>query len=88
MEDYRNRLIGRSGCRYYRRERTDKISYPCKDYQGNVGNGAVQEVHAAKSFYQGSLAAIVCTKDYTKSARALAKNVGVSLWHVSDLDKL
>ena len=65
-----------------------KLVIQCKDYAGNVGNSAVQEVHAAKTFYDGSLAAIVCTKNYTKSAQVLAKNVGVSLWHVSDLENL
>ncbi|MBI78653.1 MAG: hypothetical protein CMM53_12930 [Rhodospirillaceae bacterium] len=65
-----------------------KLVIQCKDYEGNVGNSAVQEVHAAKTYYDASLAAIVCTKNYTKSAQVLAKNLGVSLWHVSDLENL
>ena len=65
-----------------------KLVIQCKDYKSNVGNAAVQEVNAARTFYDGDLAAIICKKNYTKFARTLAKNLGVMLWYLADLEKL
>lgn len=65
-----------------------KIVLQCKDFSANVGNSAVQEVHAARTFYNSSMAAIVCTGGYTRAARTLAKSLNVDLWNVRQLDDL
>jgi hypothetical protein len=62
-----------------------KLVVQCKFYAGNVGNAAVQEVHAARGFYEASHAVVVSNAGYTRSAIALAEKLGILL--VSD-DKL
>lgn len=51
----------------------------CKLYTAPVGNKAVQEVYAAKSHDNGTIAAVVSTSGYTSSAKALAASTGVLL---------
>jgi len=46
----------------------------------NIGNSAIQQVHTARSVYQAINALVVCTSDYTKSARELAEKLKVELW--------
>ena len=60
--------------------REGTIAVQAKRYSGSVGNTAVQEVVAAKAFYQCVFAWIVCTSDYTRSAHALAQANEVDLW--------
>ena len=64
-----------------------KLIIQCKDYKSNVGNSAVQEVHAAKSYFEGNLAAIVARKGYTKAAKSLAKSLDVMLLTIEQLDE-
>lgn len=51
----------------------------CKFYSGNVGNAAVQEVYAAKAFYDASHAAVICNTGFTRSAIELAGKLGILL---------
>ena len=51
----------------------------CKLYTAPVGNKAVQEVFAAKSYYNGTIAAVISTSGYTSSAKTLAASTGVLL---------
>jgi restriction system protein len=60
----------------------------CKKYAGTVGNGAVQEVIAARAHLRGTHAAVVTNSEYTRSARELAGSTGVLLLHHTDLDIL
>ena len=57
----------------------------CKMYSGTVGNKAVQEVYAAKGFYNADGAVVVTTGIYSKSANSLAQKLGVILIHYDDL---
>lgn len=57
----------------------------CKMYSQPVGNKAVQEVHAAKSYYDATFAVVVSNQDFTSSARMLATKLGVYLINDSDL---
>ncbi|MEQ3638758.1 MAG: restriction endonuclease [Alteromonas sp.] len=57
----------------------------CKLYSQPVGNKAVQEVAAAKQFYDGDYALVVTNSSFTKSARQLADKLGVMLLHHSQL---
>ena len=50
-----------------------------KYYQQPVGNGAVQEVHTAKSHYGANEAWVVTNSTFTRAARELATTAGVRL---------
>jgi len=58
----------------------------CKLYTGPVGNKAVQEVFAAKGYYDANVAAVVTNQTYTKSAKKLAHKLGVLLLHHDELE--
>jgi restriction system protein len=64
------------------------IVLQCKLYSSPIGNKAVQEAFAAKSFYGLDHAAVVSNQPYTKSANELAAMTGVLLLHIHDLDQL
>ncbi|WP_269517428.1 restriction endonuclease [Alteromonas sp. BMJM2] len=57
----------------------------CKLYSRPVGNKAVQEVAAAKQFYEGDYAIVITNNSFTKSARMLAEKLGVVLLHHSQI---
>ncbi len=56
-----------------------RLGIQCKRYVGVVGNDAVQQAHAGKSYYGCSQAIVVTTGTFTPSARALAEKTGVQL---------
>ncbi|CAI3924946.1 Endonuclease [Commensalibacter communis] len=58
----------------------------CKLYSKPVGNKAVQEVNAAKTFYHAHYAAVVSNAAYTTSARQLAASTKVALLHHETLE--
>jgi len=57
----------------------------CKLYGQPVGNDAVQQVHAARSFQSADIAAVVSNQPFTKSARQLANVNSVHLLHHEQL---
>lgn len=65
----------------------DDIKYgiQCKCYSQNIGNKAVQEAFAGKTFYGCHIAAVLTNQYFTKSAHELAQKNGVLLW---DRDRL
>ena len=62
-----------------------KYGIQCKCYSSDIGNKAVQEVFAGKTFYQCHVGVVLTNRYFTKSAIALAKKNGVVLW---DREKL
>ncbi len=60
----------------------------CKLYGQPVGNKAVQEVSAARLFYEVDHAVVVTNQTYTPSAKKLANATGVILMHHDDLADL
>ncbi len=58
------------------------ISYAiqCKNYEGAVGNFAVQEAYAAAQFYRCDRAAVICPGEFTRGAKELAEATDVTLW--------
>ena len=52
----------------------------CKNYDGAVGNFAVQEAFAGAEYYDCDLAAVVCPGTFTRAAKELAAQTGVILW--------
>lgn len=50
-----------------------------KRYSGPVGNGAIQEVNAAVSYYRGDEGWVITNSTFTPAARALAQKTNVRL---------
>lgn len=56
-----------------------KIVIQAKFYKGSVGNTAVQEVYAAKAFYEADDCLVITSSNYTSSAKLLAEKTDVFL---------
>ena len=65
-----------------------RIGIQCKRYSVPVGNKAVQEALAGKSFYDLDAVCVIATAGYTKAAQALSKRTGVSLLCEHDLEDI
>lgn len=52
----------------------------CKNYEGAVGNFAVQEAYTGAQFYGCDEAAVICPGEFTRGAKELAQSTGVLLW--------
>ena len=65
-----------------------KGAIQCKRYSSSVGNKAVQEVYAGMRYIGGNFCAVVTNADYTRSAKELARTLGVLLLHHDDLKLL
>lgn len=61
------------------------IVVQCKFYSQPVGNKAVQEIAAGKTYYKADYAVVVTNSIYTKAAKQLAKSCGVVLLNVKQL---
>lgn len=57
----------------------------CKKYSSSVGNAAVQEVIAAKRFFNAHYAAVITNSTYTKSAIELATVANVMLLNHTEI---
>lgn len=64
------------------------LAIQCKQYAKPVGNGAVQEVVAAKTHYGTTHAIVIATAGFTSAARKLAETNGVALIHHDDIAQL
>lgn len=62
-----------------------KYGIQCKCYSSNIGNKAVQEAFAGKTFYGCHVSAVLTNQYFTNSAKELAEKNGVLLW---DRDRL
>lgn len=60
----------------------------CKLYSSPVGNGAVQEVIAARDFMRADYAIVVTNATYTNSAKQLAQVADIRLLHHTELVQL
>ena len=58
-----------------------KYAIQCKRYDQPVGNKAVQEIQAGRSFYNCNAAIVMTNSTFTASAIELADKVGVTLWN-------
>lgn len=64
------------------------ICIQCKQYSQPVGNKAVQEAYAGKTYAGADIAAVVTNSTYTKAAHNLASTNNVLLLHYEDLKNL
>lgn len=62
-----------------------RVAIQCKFYSSPVGNAAVQEVIAGKTFESATHAAVVSNATFTTAARQLASSAGVLLLHHEQL---
>ncbi|MBQ2991528.1 MAG: restriction endonuclease [Clostridia bacterium] len=60
----------------------------CKNYEGAVGNFAVQEAYAGAQYYGCDVAAVVCPGTFTRGAKELAQSTGVLLWDGRKLSRM
>ena len=65
-----------------------KYGIQCKCYSSDIGNKAVQEVFAGKTFYECHIGIVLINQYFTKSAIELAKKDGIVLWDRKMLLKL
>lgn len=72
-------LAEKSGIRY---------GIQCKCYSNNIGNKAVQEAFAGKTFYHCHVAAVLTNRYFTRSAKQLAEKDQVLLWDRDELERL
>jgi restriction system protein len=68
--------------------RGKRVVIQCKRYASSIGNSAVQEAFAGKSFENADYAAVVTNAEFTRSARQLADTTHVILLHHEELSKL
>lgn len=73
------RASGDYGADIIATKRGRKYAVQCKYYSNPVGLKAVQEVVASKKHYRCSRAMVVTNNTYTKTARRLAEENGVTL---------
>ncbi len=64
------------------------VGLQCKLFSSPVGNKAVQEAHAGKTFHQMDVVGVISNASYTKSAKALATDTGVKLLSHHDIPNL
>lgn len=60
----------------------------CKCYSNNIGNKAVQEAFAGKTFYHCHVAAVLTNRYFTRAAKQLAEKDQVLLWDRDELERL
>lgn len=65
-----------------------KYGIQCKCYSSDIGNSAVQEVFAGKTFYKCNIGIVLTNQHFSSSAIQLAENNGVVLWGREALLKL
>lgn len=65
-----------------------KYGIQCKCYSSDVGNKAVMETYAGISFYGCDIGVVLCNRNFTPAAKAMAKRTGILLWNREDLLKL
>ena len=60
----------------------------CKNYDGAVGNFAVQEAYAGAQFYGCDVPVVICPGTFTRGAIELAESTGVTLWDGERLSRM
>ena len=88
MSGWDTRVTGASGDQgtdVLARRGSRTLVVQCKLYRRPVGNGAVQEVAAARLHQRADLAAVVSNAPFTAAARQLARSTGVHLLHHEQL---
>lgn len=64
-----------------------KYGIQCKCYASDIGNKAVQEAFAGKTYYNCHVAAVLTNRHFTKSAKELSESNKVLLWDREKLEE-
>lgn len=70
------------------RRKNELIAIQVKGYNNSVGNSAIQEVHAGKTFYGCHKSVVITNSKFTKSATKLARSLNCLLIDGSQIDAL
>ena len=81
-------LSGDQGADLIVEKKGSRTVVQAKRYSGKVTNKAVQEIFAAKTFYNADRAIVVTNSVFTKSAIELAISSGVELWDGGKLEEI
>lgn len=81
----KTRVTGDFGADVIAKKGSRILIIQCKQWTGNVGVKAVQEVYTALTHYNGTDAIVVTTSGYTSAAVALSQTTGVKLMKHTDL---
>ena len=65
-----------------------KYAIQCKRYSSDVGNKAVQEAFAGKSYYNCHVGVVLTNRYFTQSAKDLSEKTQVFLWDRDTLNAL
>ena len=65
-----------------------KYGFQCKCYTADIGNKAVQEIYAGKTYYRCHVGIVLTNRQFTPAAIDLAKKNGIVLWDRSKLLEL
>jgi restriction system protein len=65
-----------------------KYAIQCKRHETNIGNSAVQEIFAGKSYYDCHQGAVLTNQYFTDSAKNAASKLGILLWDRDELERL
>ena len=84
----RTPLSGDQGADLIVEKKGSRTVVQAKRYSGKVTNKAVQEIFAAKTFYNADRAIVVTNSVFTKSAIELAISNGVELWDGGKLEEI
>lgn len=65
-----------------------KYVFQCKYYSSQVGIEAIQQVYAAKTFYNAHVSIAATNSVFTKAAKVLADELNVVLWDCEKISEL
>lgn len=65
-----------------------RYAIQCKRYAQKLGNKPIQEVHAGKTIYGCSVAAVITNNYFTDGGKEAARALGVELWDRDELRKM
>lgn len=69
------------------RKNDEVLVVQAKRYEGKVGNAAIQQVVAARDYYEADSCMVVTNSYFTKNAYSLAEANDVLLWDRDDIEK-
>ena len=79
------RTTGDQGVDIIAEKDNDRYAIQCKHWKQNVGNSAVQEIHAGKLYYDCNVSAVMTNSHFAHNAKELAKKTQTILWDRENL---
>ena len=79
---------GDFGCDITANYMGQRCIFQCKRYNKSLGIKPIQEIYAAKTYYQADIAIVVTNSYFTPAAEELSFSTGVYLWDRNMLEKI